>query len=526
MVQWARRSSIWPVTFGLACCAIEMMAMGASRYDLARFGAEVFRASPRQADLMIVAGRLSRKMAPALRRIYDQMPEPKWVISMGACASCGGVFDNYAIVQGVDQVVPVDVFVPGCPPRPEALIYGIVQLQRKIDKQRAFGTPHRHASNHGRMPPSLPAPEGARARAAPSRCASDRPARRVVVPRRAPASRSATALRDDPALRFTLLVDIVGVDFLPREPRFEVIYHLVSPRPRPAARVRVKVRVAGDDPHVPTRDGVWPAADLLEREVWDLFGIVFDGHPDLRRLLMPDDWEGHPLRKDYPVQVKMPVKTDEPLQLTEEQFKANIEQRPAARAGGRGVMDAASLESSRDARRGGRACTSAAQSTAVTPTAAAAEAIDRRRCGAGGKVLVLRQRRQRGRRAALRRGAGRPVRRGSAGRWRRMALTTDTSDPDGARRTTTASTACSRGRSRRWAGRATWPSAFRPAAGRANVLAALARREGARADHRGADRPRRRARWARPPTSTSTCRRRRRRACRRCTAPCCTRCAS
>jgi NADH-quinone oxidoreductase subunit B len=132
VVQWARRSAIWPVTFGLACCAIEMMAMSCGRYDIARFGAEVFRGSPRQSDLMIIAGRLSRKMAPVLRRIYDQMPEPKWVISMGACASCGGVFDNYAI----DQVVPIDVYVPGCPPRPEALIYGIVQLQRKIDQQR------------------------------------------------------------------------------------------------------------------------------------------------------------------------------------------------------------------------------------------------------------------------------------------------------------------------------------------------------------------------------------------------------
>jgi len=136
LVQWARQSAIWPAQFGLACCAIEMMAMVASRYDVARFGAEVFRGSPRQSDLMIVAGRLSRKMAPAMRRVYDQMPEPKWVISMGACASVGGVFDNYAIVQGVDQVVPVDVFVPGCPPRPESLIFGIVQLQKKIARSR------------------------------------------------------------------------------------------------------------------------------------------------------------------------------------------------------------------------------------------------------------------------------------------------------------------------------------------------------------------------------------------------------
>ena len=134
--DWARESSIWPVTFGLACCAIEMMAAGASRFDMARFGSELFRASPRQADLMIVAGRVSQKMAPVLREVYDQMPEPKWVISMGACASIGGVFDNYALVQGVDQVVPVDVYVPGCTPRPESLIYGIVQLQRKIAQQK------------------------------------------------------------------------------------------------------------------------------------------------------------------------------------------------------------------------------------------------------------------------------------------------------------------------------------------------------------------------------------------------------
>src|ERR687887_2482172 len=131
-VAWARKNSMWPATFGLACCAIEMMAAGAATYDLSRWGMEIFRASPRQADLMIVAGRLSQKMAPVLRQIYDQMPEPKWVISMGVCASYGGMFTNYALVQGVDTIVPVDIYVPGCPPRPEMLMYGILKLHEKV----------------------------------------------------------------------------------------------------------------------------------------------------------------------------------------------------------------------------------------------------------------------------------------------------------------------------------------------------------------------------------------------------------
>jgi NADH-quinone oxidoreductase subunit B len=132
LVNWSRKASFWPATFGLACCAIEMMATGAARYDLARFGMEVFRASPRQADLMIVAGRVSQKMAPVLRQIYDQMPEPKWVLSMGVCASSGGMFNNYAIVQGVDHIVPVDMYLPGCPPRPEMLIDAILKLHEKV----------------------------------------------------------------------------------------------------------------------------------------------------------------------------------------------------------------------------------------------------------------------------------------------------------------------------------------------------------------------------------------------------------
>ncbi len=135
VVNWSRTNSMWPMLFGLACCAIEMMAAQASTYDLSRFGMELMRASPRQSDLKIVAGRVSRKMAPVLRQLYDQMPDPKWVIAMGDCASCGGVFNNYAVVQGVVEIVPVDVYVAGCPPRPEGLIHGIMTLHEKVKKE-------------------------------------------------------------------------------------------------------------------------------------------------------------------------------------------------------------------------------------------------------------------------------------------------------------------------------------------------------------------------------------------------------
>lgn len=138
-VRWAQTSSMWPLTFGLACCAIEMMNLVSPRYDMARFGGEVFRASPRQADLMIVSGRLSNKMVPVIKQVYAQMPEPKWVVAMGACASSGGVFDNYAIVQGVDQVLPVDIYVPGCPPTPDAVMDAILKLHEEIRAGRARG---------------------------------------------------------------------------------------------------------------------------------------------------------------------------------------------------------------------------------------------------------------------------------------------------------------------------------------------------------------------------------------------------
>jgi NADH-quinone oxidoreductase subunit B len=179
IVRWGRRNSVFPATFGLACCAMEMMATGAPHYDQARFGMEVFRASPRQADLMIVAGRVSQKMAPVLRQVYDQMVEPKWVISMGVCASSGGMFNNYAIVQGVDQVVPVDVYVPGCPPGPETLMHGIIMLHEQIRTGELLK--RREGSTTGGAGIEVVQRDGVRAEPISLRAAPERPAPDVGV---------------------------------------------------------------------------------------------------------------------------------------------------------------------------------------------------------------------------------------------------------------------------------------------------------------------------------------------------------
>ena len=343
---YVRKNSLWPATFGLACCAIEMMATAGPRFDIARFGMERFSATPRQADLMIVAGRVSQKMAPVLRQIYDQMAEPKWVLAMGVCASSGGMFNNYAIVQGVDHIVPVDIYLPGCPPRPEMLLNAIIKLHEKIQemplgvsaadaaaaaaaevinvRHGMFGvTGSGDTSGYGRLvrevalPGSSPRPYGGYFDEVVDNLADvlkgagvdpDDAIETVVVDRgeltlhvrRDLLPQVAQRLRDEPALRFELCLGVSGVHY-PHETDRELhaVYPLQSITHN--RRIRLEVSAPDGDPHIPTLYGVYPTSDWHERETYDFFGIIFDGHPSLARIEMPDDWQGHPQRKDYPL---------------------------------------------------------------------------------------------------------------------------------------------------------------------------------------------------------------------------------
>ncbi len=344
--------------FGLSCCFVEAATTFTSRYDIARFGAEVLRPSPRQADLLIVSGTVFKKIAPVVLRLYEQMPEPKWVISMGSCANCGGMYDVYSVVQGVDQFLPVDVYIPGCPPRPEAVLQGLLTLQEKIKEEKpAQAVFHMDGGRQGSQKPLLvdgeskardprgPGMEGTAIRGSSvvppdfSRSRSDGmwtpPAARIDLNdcqqdfvgrlqnlfgpsvelikatsdyptfQVAPAKIKSVLgyLKNQSEPRFRRLDDLTAVDESARRhrdqyPDFTLVYHLLAFDP--AMRLRIKVPLKNEHPTAPSVTDIWPSADWYEREAFDLLGIRFKGHPNLKRIIMPHDWQGHPLRKSYP----------------------------------------------------------------------------------------------------------------------------------------------------------------------------------------------------------------------------------
>jgi NADH-quinone oxidoreductase subunit B/C/D len=359
LINWARQYSLWPMFFGLSCCFVEEATALTSRYDMARFGAEVLRPSPRQADLLIVSGTVFKKIAPVVLRLYQQMAEPKWVISMGSCCNCGGMYDVYSVVQGIDQILPVDVYIPGCPPRPEAVLQGLVLLQKKIiSKERP--TPaiiHLPGGNQGSQTPLLtdgrtksrdprgPGMEGTEIRGTSvvppifwdsrSELMWTPPPRQIELNNndarlaRSLRNRFGDAVQQSPQTsdlltiqvaetrlkdvlsflkhkatpQYRRLDDFTAIDESARRkpevyPDYTLVYHLLSFEP--AARLRLKVPLYGKAPVTKSITDIWPSANWYEREVFDMFGIRFEDHPNLNRLIMPHDWEGHPLRKNHP----------------------------------------------------------------------------------------------------------------------------------------------------------------------------------------------------------------------------------
>ncbi len=393
VVNWARANSIWPLTYGTSCCAIEMMSSSMARYDIARFGSEVFRASPRQADLFIIAGTITRRMAPALQMLWEQMPGPKYVLAMGACTISGGpfIYDNYAVVRGAQNLIPVDVFVPGCPPRPEALFHGLLTLREKILKETCRDPWHegdiRNVSTMDRYREAAKAwaalerikdEEMAEARAKfkeenPDYKSSFKPVRvkkedfpeveRVACKRYGlsqldiykklkakfpditvhthsedpiedvvaamPADRPLEVMIDvedylpaveyvknDPEFKMDYLIDVTAIDY---DDHFDMVTQLRSIEKGHKIFFCVQIKKNFDIPEdkrptsllgkVPTISHLYPGAEVKEREVYDMFGIDFVGHPDLRRIFLDKDFVGYPLRKDFthPEIIRRPV---------------------------------------------------------------------------------------------------------------------------------------------------------------------------------------------------------------------------
>nr|WP_297697651.1 NADH-quinone oxidoreductase subunit NuoB [uncultured Fibrobacter sp.] len=393
VVNWARANSIWPLTYGTSCCAIEMMSSSMARYDIARFGSEVFRASPRQADLFIIAGTITRRMAPALQMLWEQMPGPKYVLAMGACTISGGpfIYDNYAVVRGAQNLIPVDVFVPGCPPRPEALFHGLLTLREKILKETCRdpwheGEPkdvstmdrYREAAKTWAALERIKDEEMAEARAKfkeenPDYKSSFKPVRVKKedfpeVPRVAckrfglsqldiykklkakfpditvhthsedpiedvvaamPADRPLEVMisvedylaaveyvKNDPEFKMNYLIDVTAIDY---DDHFDMVTQLRSIELGHKVFFCVQIKKNFDIPEeerptsllgtVPTISHLYPGAEVKEREVYDMFGINFEGHPDLRRIFLDKDFVGYPLRKDFthPQMIKRPV---------------------------------------------------------------------------------------------------------------------------------------------------------------------------------------------------------------------------
>jgi NADH dehydrogenase I D subunit len=358
LVNWARKYSLWPMFFGLSCCFVEEATALTARYDMARFGAEVLRPSPRQADLLIISGTVFKKIAPVVLRLYEQMAEPKWVISMGSCSNCGGMYDVYSVVQGIDQILPVDVYIPGCPPRPEAVLQGLVMLQKKIETESpARSIFHLKGGSQGSVKPILvgdrtksrdprgPGMEGTAIRGTSAVPPEFRDSRSDLMwtppPRQIELNPSDQDLARDLGAQFgdavaplapicdmlTLQVaenrfkdvlrylktvatpkyqrldDLTAIDESARRqpqnyPDYTLVYHLLSFDS--ASRLRLKVPLQGQDPVTLSITDIWPSANWYEREVFDLMGIRFEGHPNLSRILMPPDWQGHPLRKSHP----------------------------------------------------------------------------------------------------------------------------------------------------------------------------------------------------------------------------------